>query len=194
MWKIDERLKITGDAAWLIPFSSLTASDAHLLRIGTDFNGPTPIDGHGYGVQLEAILSYNVTDAFSVGLGARYWRIQTQNADATSHFRIRHSTGVSTGHNGQDGTLSRLCTGKLQFCRFARALTPTTAIKRVPLSQHQHQISSLASGIRECPLDGADDVAMVCGVASARMPSLESVKELLHAERGDRDNDQDQGR
>jgi hypothetical protein len=86
VWKVDERLKFTGEAAWLIPFSSLTASDAHFLRIGTDFNGPTPEDGHGYGVQLEAILSYNVTDAFSVGVGARYWLIQTQNAGATEHF------------------------------------------------------------------------------------------------------------
>jgi hypothetical protein len=86
VWKVDERLKLTGEATWLIPFSSLTASDAHLLRIGTDFNGPTPEDGHGWGVQLEAILSYNVTDAFSVGVGARYWRIQTQNAGATAHF------------------------------------------------------------------------------------------------------------
>jgi hypothetical protein len=86
VWKVDERLKLTGEAAWLIPFASLTASDAHLLRIGTDFNGPTPIDGHGYGVQLEGILSYNVTAAFSVGVGARYWLIQTRNADATAHF------------------------------------------------------------------------------------------------------------
>jgi hypothetical protein len=86
VWKVDERLKLTGEAVWLIPFSSLTASDTHFLRIGTDFNGPTPIDGHGYGVQLEAILSYNVTDAFSVGVGGRFWHIQTQNAGATEHF------------------------------------------------------------------------------------------------------------
>ena len=88
VWKVDERLKLTGEAAWLIPFSSLTASDTHWQRLGQlgGFNGPTPIDGHGYGVQLEAVLSYNVTAAFSVGVGGRFWHIQTQNADATSHF------------------------------------------------------------------------------------------------------------
>jgi hypothetical protein len=94
VWKVDERFKITGEAAWLIPFSSLTASDTHLLRIGTDFNGPTPIDGHGYGLQLEAVLSYNVTNAFSVGIGGRFWYIQTQNADATSHFE---QSGIPLG-------------------------------------------------------------------------------------------------
>jgi hypothetical protein len=84
VWKVDERLKLTGEAAWLIPFSSLTASDTHWLR--PDRFGPTPIDGHGYGVQLEGILSYNITDMFSVGVGARYWLIQTQNAGATEHL------------------------------------------------------------------------------------------------------------
>ena len=96
VWKVDERLKVTGDAAWLIPFASLTASDIHwqrLFQLG-GFSGPTPIDGHGFGVQLEGILSYKVTPEFSVGIGGRYWLIQTKNADATAHFE---ESGIPPG-------------------------------------------------------------------------------------------------
>lgn len=84
---ITDRLKLTGDAAW-IPYAKLNARDFHWARIGTDFNGPTPEDGHGHGVQLEAILSYDVTRAFSVGIGGRYWRIQTPDHGATAHFDV----------------------------------------------------------------------------------------------------------
>ena len=29
--------------------------------------------GHGIGVQTQAVLSYDVTDRLSVGIGGRYW-------------------------------------------------------------------------------------------------------------------------
>jgi opacity protein-like surface antigen len=85
VWKITDRFTLTGDAAW-VPFARLDANDFHWLRIGTSFNGPTPEDGKANGVQIEAVLSYNVTREFSVGIGGRYWVLQTKDNDATAHF------------------------------------------------------------------------------------------------------------
>jgi hypothetical protein len=85
VWKITDRLKLTGDAAW-VPYAALDDSDFHWLRIGTDFNGPTPQNGRGRGVQLEGILSYNITRAWSVGIGGRYWLIETKDLGGTAHF------------------------------------------------------------------------------------------------------------
>jgi hypothetical protein len=74
------------DAAWL-PFVWLTGTDTHWLRIGNncpcDFTGPVPEDGKGWGVQLDAILSYRVNELLSVGIGGRYWWMQTRG---TTHF------------------------------------------------------------------------------------------------------------
>jgi opacity protein-like surface antigen/outer membrane protease len=74
-YMLTDQLKLTAEAAWL-PYSQVQGKDSHWLRIGTAFNGPTPITGTGHsGVQLEAILSYQVTPALSLGVGARYWRM-----------------------------------------------------------------------------------------------------------------------
>lgn len=94
VWRITDRFKLTGDAAW-IPYAKLDARDFHWARIGTDFNGPTPEDGHGHGVQLEAVLSYDVTRAFSVRIGGRYWRIQTPDHGGTAHFEVSAIGGAS---------------------------------------------------------------------------------------------------
>jgi hypothetical protein len=87
VWKITDRLTLTGDAAW-IPYTRLNGKDFHWLRIGTDFNGPTPEDGNGFSTQLEAILCYNVTRAFSVGIGGRYWRLETKKGGGEAHFEV----------------------------------------------------------------------------------------------------------
>jgi hypothetical protein len=71
----------------------LDDSDFHWLRIGTDFNGPTPQNGRGRGVQLKGILSYNITRAWSVGIGGRYWRIETKDLGGTAHFE-RSASGL----------------------------------------------------------------------------------------------------
>jgi len=88
---LTDRLKLTAEAAWLA-HTRLSATDSHWLRIDqTDFTGPTPQDGTGHsGVQLEAILSYQVTPAFSLGIGARYWRMAT-----TGNLRFEKSTPAS---------------------------------------------------------------------------------------------------
>jgi hypothetical protein len=92
VWRITDRFTLTADAAW-IPYARLNARDFHWLRIGTSFNGPTPEDGNGFSTQLEAILSYNVTRQFSVGIGGRYWRFEPKS-NGSAHFEV---SGIDGG-------------------------------------------------------------------------------------------------
>ena len=77
-----DRWKLSADAAWL-PLVRMEGWDAHWLRIGTSFTGPVPEDGNGWGYQLESVLSYRVTDRFSVGVGGRFWHMET---NGHTHF------------------------------------------------------------------------------------------------------------
>jgi outer membrane protease len=90
------RFKLTIDAAWL-PYVYMTGSDAHWLRINPfvvgAFSGPVPEDGTGWGYQLEGLLSYRVSDAFSVGVGGRYWHMES---NGHTHFE-----GHVVGFNAQ---------------------------------------------------------------------------------------------
>jgi len=80
------RFKLSADAAWL-PWVTLSSNDSHWLRmqpIAGNFVGSIPEDGNGFtGIQLEAIVSYLVTDHFSLGVGGRYWRFDTRG---NAHF------------------------------------------------------------------------------------------------------------
>ena len=49
---------------------------------GPEIN-PVPEDGDGDGVMLEALLNFDLTNVSSIGIGARYWRLQS---DGTAHF------------------------------------------------------------------------------------------------------------
>jgi outer membrane protease len=76
------RFRFSGEAAWL-PSVWLYGSDAHWLRIGNfigGFTSPVPEDGKGWGYQIEGFVSYRVTPAVSLGVGARYWHMQTQGS------------------------------------------------------------------------------------------------------------------
>jgi hypothetical protein len=78
----------------VLPFVWLNGTDAHWLRIcDTDgcFDGPIPEDGTGWGVQAEATLDYQLTDMFSVGVGGRYWHMETTG---DTHFE-NHIVGES---------------------------------------------------------------------------------------------------
>jgi len=70
------RVRLEVDAAYL-PYASRDGFDNHWLR--ADIN-PLPESGYGWGAQFEAILSYAVTDRFSVGAGGRYWYFTTTDA------------------------------------------------------------------------------------------------------------------
>jgi outer membrane protease len=77
---------LSAEGAWL-PYVNLSGADTHYLRIGNafgDFTGPIPENGIGQGYQLEALLSYNVTRNASVGIGGRYWHMQTNGSSNES--------------------------------------------------------------------------------------------------------------
>ncbi len=76
-------LKLTGDVAYL-PYVSFSGLDIHWLRNVGD--NQSPETGKGRGVQLEAILSYFITPAFSVGVGGRYWAMWTDDSAYTNAF------------------------------------------------------------------------------------------------------------
>ncbi|SJZ72123.1 Opacity protein [Enhydrobacter aerosaccus] len=69
-----ERFRVDADLAYL-PYVALNGMDAHWLR-----NAFFPVNGTGNGVQGELVLSYYVTDAFSIGVGGRYWSMWTNSA------------------------------------------------------------------------------------------------------------------
>ena len=76
---IGDQLKLEADAAYL-PYVKFSGIDDHVLRALV-----SPESGTGRGVQLEGILSYLVTDQFSLGLGGRYWAMWTTK-DAITEF------------------------------------------------------------------------------------------------------------
>jgi outer membrane protease len=82
------RFKLSADAAF-VPYVWLYGADTHWLRIGNqpgDFSGPIAEDGKGWGYQLDAFVSYRVTEALSLGVGGRYWYMQTRGF---THFEDR---------------------------------------------------------------------------------------------------------
>jgi outer membrane protease len=85
---IGDRIKLNVDAAWL-PYVKLSGTDNHWLRMGTtvgDFTGGIPEDGKGWGYQLEASVSYMLTRTASIGIGGRYWHMETKG---NTHFENR---------------------------------------------------------------------------------------------------------
>lgn len=106
--QLNDRLSISTDAAYI--YSNLAANDFHNLRI--------PIrgvfeDGAGYGLQLDAVANWAVTDALSVGLGGRWWTITT---NGLAHFEQAATTGqpqaiqISENNYGMLAQLSYLFT------------------------------------------------------------------------------------
>ncbi|MFD0985532.1 outer membrane beta-barrel protein [Methyloligella solikamskensis] len=72
---LTERLSFAGEAAYL-PYVDFDGIDDHVLR-----SLISPESGRGIGVQLEATLSYAMTDAFSLGVGGRYWSMWTETGN-----------------------------------------------------------------------------------------------------------------
>lgn len=70
-----DRLRLGGDAAW-VPYARMASTDTHWLR--QDILSPIAEPGTGSGFQLEAFAAYQFNEAFSVGAGARYWRMNAK--------------------------------------------------------------------------------------------------------------------
>ena len=81
--------RLKGEAAAL-PFVMLNGTDYHWLRIGSDFSGGIPEDGTGWGYQLEASADYTLANHVTLGVGARYWHMQSSGS---SHFEDVTTTG-----------------------------------------------------------------------------------------------------
>ena len=73
-----ERWRLELDAA-LLPDVRMWGTDNHWFR--ADIN-PGPERGFGWGTQFEAILTYALTDQWTVGAGARYWYFVAPNSIA----------------------------------------------------------------------------------------------------------------
>ena len=95
--KIGDRMTLGVDLAYFL--GHLTASDTHWLRIGNvagiDFSGPTPMDGRANGILTDARLDYRLTDNFTIGIGGRYWKMQSRE-----HVYVRFDqTAVPVGQH-----------------------------------------------------------------------------------------------
>lgn len=77
---LTDRLRLEVDAAYL-PYVTREGVDNHWFR--SDIN-PQAEPGTGWGTQLEAILSYAVSERFSVGVGGRYQFFTT--TDSSTQF------------------------------------------------------------------------------------------------------------
>ena len=77
--RIAERLRLNADIAYL-PYVWVQALDTHRLR-----SLYFPVEGSGQGVQAEVFLSYQATEALSIGIGGRYWAMWTTNAYQTDN-------------------------------------------------------------------------------------------------------------
>jgi opacity protein-like surface antigen len=78
-----DRWRLELDAAFL-PDVRVWGVDNHWLR--PDFN-PGPEQGFGWGTQFEGILTYALTDQWSIGAGGRYWFFTSP----TSHFQAQNA-------------------------------------------------------------------------------------------------------
>lgn len=74
--RLTDKLGLEVDAAYL-PYAVRSSFDNHWFR--ADIN-PQAESGHGWGTQLEAVLTYALTDRLDVGLGGRYWFFATDGA------------------------------------------------------------------------------------------------------------------
>lgn len=77
---LTDHLKLGIDAAYL-PYLVFDGLDNHFRNPIAQF----PASSHGgQGAQIEALLSYYLTDRFAVGIGARYWTMWTTNGQFMS--------------------------------------------------------------------------------------------------------------
>ncbi|RTL62198.1 MAG: hypothetical protein EKK41_25700 [Hyphomicrobiales bacterium] len=71
---IFERWKLSADAAYV--WARQKALDQHYFTFGSD-----PSSGKGEGYQFEALVSYQMTEKFTVGVGGRLWHLDTTAID-----------------------------------------------------------------------------------------------------------------
>ncbi len=78
---LTDRLKFTADAAY-VPWTDFSGLDDHNYRQ----NLISEAASTGDGVMLEAVLSYDITANWNVGVGGRYWAWNTRTGTATFDY------------------------------------------------------------------------------------------------------------
>ena len=78
-------LKLTAEAAYARVWQQ--ALDTHYLTFGSD-----PTTATGNGIQLEGILSYQLTQFFNVGIGGRWWHFNTTGNEAMFNQLIKYQS------------------------------------------------------------------------------------------------------
>jgi len=73
--RITDRLTWNGELAFVAGWQR--ARDTHYFTFGA-----ADADGRGIGFQAETLVNYQVTDAFKVGIGGRWWHFKTEATDA----------------------------------------------------------------------------------------------------------------
>lgn len=77
-------VKLAADVAY-VPYTRFNGVDIHWQRTDVpDINSPET--GTGSGVQMDAMVSYNITPALRVGVGGRYWALWTNDNAYTNIF------------------------------------------------------------------------------------------------------------
>jgi outer membrane protease len=84
--------RLTTDAAWL-PTASFSGRDNHLLRPSTTYSDQK---ADGQGVELEAILSYDFSNRFNLGVGGRYWAMWGDGNFSDTDYS--NTPATTTGH------------------------------------------------------------------------------------------------
>jgi hypothetical protein len=81
---LGEHLKLTADAAYVRAWQK--AVDDHFFTFGVD-----PASGSGNGFQIDAIASYQFTNAFGLGIGGRWWHLDTNAVDSFQQLETYHT-------------------------------------------------------------------------------------------------------
>jgi opacity protein-like surface antigen len=91
-----DRVRLSLEGAYL-PVVTMDGVDRHWLR--PDIN-PLPQRGTGDGYFAEGLVSYDVTPSVSVGVGGRYWRMQTDSGSTKFPLLNRSPTKFETDRYG----------------------------------------------------------------------------------------------
>lgn len=97
-----DRLRLSLEGAYL-PVVALEGVDRHWLR--PDINA-LPQRGRGDGYFAEGIVSYDLTPRVSVGVGGRYWRMQTESGHTQFPALPRSPTKFETDRYGAFAQIS----------------------------------------------------------------------------------------
>jgi hypothetical protein len=99
--RIGSMLTLSGEVA-IVPIGLLVNADSHRLRRDL---GPYPNifqDGAGFGVQAQAMASVNITPNFSLGVGGRYWHMESYADSTVIRFASKNAHGLPVNRFSSD--------------------------------------------------------------------------------------------